>query len=274
MTASIDPWVPTPSRVVAVRRETSDTFTLALEGSGASFAPGQFNMLYLFGVGEVPISISGDPGEPSRMVHTIRAVGTVTSAMKRQAKRGAVLGVRGPFGSAWPASAAEGGDLLIMAGGLGLAPLRPVVYHAIRHRERFGRVTLLYGARTPEDLLYRGELDRWRRKGIAVEITVDRADPGWSGHVGVAPALLEGLPLDPERTTAMLCGPEIMMRFSVRALEARGLSHERIFLSMERNMKCAVGFCGHCQLGPAFLCKDGPVLRLDRIAGLLGTREI
>jgi NAD(P)H-flavin reductase len=274
MTARTDPWSPTPTRILRVRRETRDTFTVELEGQNRAFEPGQFNMLYLFGIGEVPVSISGDPGNPDVLVHTIRAVGTTTLAMKRQAKRGSALGVRGPFGSAWPVRAAEGDDLLIMAGGLGLAPLRPVMYHALRHRQRFGRVTLLYGARSPEDLLFRSEHGRWARKDCVVEVTVDRAGPNWVGRVGVVPALVDVTPLDPARTTAMLCGPEVMMRFSVRTLEARGLAHERIFVSMERSMKCAVGFCGHCQFGPTFVCKDGPVLRLDRIARLFGKREI
>jgi NAD(P)H-flavin reductase len=269
-----DPWIPAPRRVLRARRETRDTFTVELESDNRAFAPGQFNMLYLFGIGEVPISISGDPGNPNVLVHTIRAVGTTTLAMKRQAKRGGMLGVRGPFGSAWPVREADGGDLLIMAGGLGLAPLRPVIYYALRHRQRFGRVTLLYGARTPEDLLYRSEHERWRSKSCTVDVIVDRAAPDWTGRVGVVPALVKAAPLDPERTTAMLCGPEVMMRFSVRALEACGLSHERIYVSMERSMKCATGFCGHCQFGPTFVCKDGPVLRLDRVARLFGKREI
>jgi NAD(P)H-flavin reductase len=267
-----DPFRPVPARILRSRRETSDTFTLDLEISSFSFEPGQFNMLYVFGVGEVPISISGDRAKPDALVHTIRAVGTVTKAMQRL-KRGATLGLRGPYGSAWPVATAEGADLLLIAGGLGLAPLRPVVYQTIRERERFGRVVLLYGARTPEDLLFRKELERWARS-IDVAVTVDRAGPDWTGRVGVVPALLDGLALDPSRTFAMLCGPEIMMRFTVRALADRGAAPERVFVSLERSMKCAVGFCGHCQYGPTFVCKDGPVVPFDRVAPLFDRREI
>jgi NAD(P)H-flavin reductase len=267
-----DPWRPTPTRIQRITRETADTFTLALEVPSFAFAPGQFNMLYVFGVGDVPISISGDPANEGTLVHTVRAVGTVTRAMQAL-KRGGVLGVRGPYGSAWPVASAEGGDLVVVAGGLGLAPLRPVVYHAVKQKSRFGRVVLVYGSRTPDDLLYREELGRWARR-LDVQITVDHAGPDWTGHVGVAPALIERLTLDPSRTIAMLCGPEVMMRFSARALMDRGLPADRVFLSLERNMKCAAGFCGHCQYRELFVCKDGPVVRFDRVAPLLDRREL
>jgi NAD(P)H-flavin reductase len=269
----LDPWLPTPLRVLRTRRETRDTFTLVFDGGVGPFEPGQFNMLYLFGVGEVPISISGDPAAPEVLVHTIRAVGTTTRAMQ-QVKRGAVVGVRGPFGRGWPVAHAEGHDLLLIAGGLGLAPLRPVVYHALRHRHRYGRVIVLYGARTPGDLLFRAELARWRRAGCEVETTVDRAGSDWTGRVGVVPSLLQGMDIDAGRTVAMLCGPEVMMRFSVRALEACGVAHSQVYVSLERSMKCAVGFCGHCQLGPTFVCRDGPVVSYEHVARRLATREL
>lgn len=271
-----DPWVPEPVRILRRTRETGDTFTLHLAAPrGAfSFAPGQFNMLYVFGVGEVAISISGDPEEAESPVHTIRALGTVTQAMKRL-PRGGTLGVRGPYGSAWPLAEAIGKDVLVLAGGLGIAPLRPVVYHLLRHRARFRKVTLLCGARSPSELIYRKEVERWqRRTDMTVHITVDHAGEDWSGHVGVMPALLDRVSVDPDDTVTMVCGPEVMMRFAVRALTQRGISPERIFLSMERNMKCALRFCGHCQYRESFLCKDGPILRFDRIAGLLDRREI
>ncbi len=267
-----DPWRVVPTRILRRKRETADTFTLDLDVSSFRFEPGQFNMLYVFGVGEVPISISGDPQSPGPLVHTIRAVGTVTRAIDRL-RAGDTLGLRGPYGSPWPVAAAEGLDLLIVAGGLGIAPLRPVVYHAMANRDLFGRVILLLGARTPADLVFRKEIERWARR-IDVRVTVDRAGPEWTGRVGVVPALLDGLTLDPSRTVAMICGPEVMMRVTVRALVDRGISHERIHVSLERNMKCAVGFCGHCQFGPTFVCKDGPVIRFDRIASLDGQREI
>jgi NAD(P)H-flavin reductase len=269
----VDPWRPQPLRIARARRETQDVFTLEFEGPHSVFEAGQFNMLYLFGVGEVAISISGDPTE-GPLEHTIRAVGTVTRGLARLGK-GDTVGVRGPYGSAWPVRQAEGGDLLVIAGGVGLPPLRPVVYHVLRHRDRFRRVFLLYGARSPEDLVYRRQLARWeaREHGLVRSI-VDHADPDWRGRVGVVPALVDEVPLEPERTVAMICGPDVMMRFAVRALAARGLSLDRIHVSMERNMKCAIGVCGHCQYVPTFLCKDGPVLRFDRVAWLFDRREI
>jgi NAD(P)H-flavin reductase len=270
--------LPRPYRVNKVQQETRDTFTLELEPVNGqaerSFEPGQFNMLYQFGLGEVPISISGDPGKVSPLVHTIRAVGPVTTGMK-ELKPGCTLGVRGPFGSSWPVVHAEGSDVVLVAGGIGLAPLRPAVYHLLSHRKKYGQVALLYGTRTPQDLLYEAELHDWRgRFDLQVEVTVDRATPEWSGHVGVVTTLLPRIKFDPGSTVAMICGPEIMMRFTILDLQKRGVAPAVIFLSMERNMKCAVGFCGHCQLGSTFICKDGPVFRHDRIKAFLDVREM
>lgn len=275
--AAAGPMVPRVMRVTRVVRELRDTVTFHLDAGDAGgfpFAPGQFNMLYLFGAGEVPISISGDPAAPGELVHTVRSVGAVTRPLC-EVKRGEPLGVRGPFGTAWPVDEARGKDLLVVAGGLGLAPLRPAIYHALRHREGYRRFIVLYGARTPGDILFERELHAWRaRFDCEVEVTVDRAGTEFRGHVGVVPALLDRLLLDPERTAAMVCGPEIMMRFTARALLAKGLPEGAIWLSIERNMKCGIGLCGHCQLGPAFPCKDGPVMRHDRAAPLLAVREL
>ncbi len=271
-----DPWIPEPIRVLAKKRETADTFTVRLDmkGRGFSFSPGQFNMVYLFGAGEVPVSISGDPEDSASLVHTIRAVGAVTRAMMR-IRRGDTLGVRGPYGRGWPIAEATGKDVVVIAGGLGMAPLRPVIYRILRDRSSFRRVFVLHGARSPGDVLYRSEETRWRdRLDGNVHVTVDQAGPDWSGPVGVVPALLDRLHLDTTATVAMVCGPEVMMRYTARALARKGLSPERVFVSMERNMKCAVGFCGHCQYRELFLCKDGPVFRLDRIGNLLDRREI
>lgn len=275
MSAPPGPMTPAPARVLSSRRESHDTVTLTLEdAAGRPFRPGQFNMLYAFGVGEVAISMSGDPAKAGACVHTVRAVGAVTEAIS-SLKRGGVLGVRGPFGTPWPVDEAKGLDLVIVAGGVGLAPLRPVVYHALAHRAEYRRVFLLVGARTPEDLLFRRELERWQKKGeITVLVTVDRAPAGWKGRVGVAPALLSDVDSAPGEAVAFVCGPEVMMRFCVRELGRRGFPDERIYLSMERNMKCAVGLCGHCQYGPNFVCKDGPVLRYDRIRSWFWPREI
>ena len=272
-----NPWVPRPATIAGVRRETADTVTLRLEpagGGGFAFAPGQFNMLWLFGIGEVAVSLSGDPGLRDGIVHTVRGVGSVTRPLAAL-RRGAAIGVRGPFGNGWPLAGARGRDVLLVAGGIGLAPLRPVVHEVLRARRAFGRVTLLYGARSPADLLYRRDLARWaRRRDLDVRVTVDHADASWTGEVGVVPGLLPSAVFEPANVVAMLCGPEVMMRFTVRDLEALGVAPGAIWLSLERNMKCAVGLCGRCQLGPHFVCKDGPVLPLDRLDGFFGRRHL
>jgi NAD(P)H-flavin reductase len=267
--------VPVPVRVARIRREMAGVTTLELTPASAfGFVPGQFNMLYMFGLGEVAISLSGDPAKDHRIVHTVRAVGAVSQAIARL-RRNAVIGLRGPYGSSWPVLDSEGSDVFIVAGGLGLAPLRPVIYRVLTHRERYGRVVVLYGARGPTDILYRRELEAWRR-GLDVDITVtvDHAAADWRGNVGVVPALIGRAPIDPDHTVAMVCGPEIMMRFTIDALHQRGLGADRIFLSMERNIKCAIGLCGHCQFGPTFVCREGPVFRFDRVAPFFSLREI
>jgi NAD(P)H-flavin reductase len=265
-------------RIQRVQKETYDTFTVELvpkDGVGISaFAPGQFNMLYVFGVGEVPISISGDPSDSGILVHTTRAVGTVTRAL-RALKPGDTVGIRGPFGTPWPVRESVGSDIAVVAGGIGLAPLRSAIYDIFRHRDKYGSVVLLYGARTPEDLVYRKELDRWRaRFKLDVHVTVDRATGSWNGNVGVVTTLIHKAPFDPFHTVALICGPEVMMHFTTMELEKRGLPDNNIVLSMERNMKCGIGLCGHCQFGPLFVCKDGPVFRLGQIKDLLAKWEI
>ena len=274
MMAPASPYAPVPRPIARAVRELDGVFTYTFEVPGGfAFAPGQFNMLYVHGVGEVPISISGDPAEPARLVHTIRAVGTVTRAMEKLGE-GSVMGVRGPYGSAWPVGDARGRDVLVIAGGLGLAPLRPAILHVLANRADYGRVTILYGARSPAELLYREELQRWRgRFDCKVEAIVDRAGRDWFGPIGVVTRLLDGVPVEPD-DAVFVCGPEIMMRFAVRELERRGVPGEAIWLSIERSMKCGVGLCGHCQLGGTFACKDGPVYRFDRAAPLLLVREL
>ncbi len=273
-----DPMLPQLYQVQRVQREIPDTFTLELEpGEGVDippFASGQFNMLYVFGVGEIPISISGDPARRRPLVHTTRAVGTVSKAM-RELKPEDVIGVRGPFGSHWPIEQAMGKDVVIVAGGIGLAPLRSAMYQIISHREKYGKVVLLYGARTPEDILYRREVEHWRAHfDLEVYVTVDNATGKWRGSVGVVTRLIPRAPFDPLNTVAMICGPEVMMRFTAVELEKRGVATENIFVSMERNMKCAIGQCGHCQYGPYFICKDGPVFQYSHVQNLLTKWEI
>ncbi|HBH96310.1 MAG TPA: Ni/Fe hydrogenase subunit gamma [Candidatus Omnitrophica bacterium] len=274
-----DPMRPRPFRVIRVSRDARDVATMTLEpfdGHAAdAFAPGQFNMLYAFGVGEVPISISGNPHESDRLVHTIRRVGLVTKALCG-VQRGEAVGVRGPFGRGWPAPREmEHRDVVVVSGGIGLAPLRPVLYELLANRRQYGRVSLLYGTRTPEDILYRKELERWRgRFDVDVEVTVDRGDAGWRGHVGVVTTLIHRVPFDPATAIAMVCGPAVMMRFAATELIQTGLEAERIYISMERNMHCGIGLCGHCQYGPWFICKDGPVMRYDQIQAWLDRREV
>lgn len=272
-----DPMVPRPYRIDRMRRETHDTFTMELKPAGESngmFSPGQFNMLYVFGVGEVPISISGDPGKQEMMVHTTRAVGMVTEAMRGLAP-GSTVGVRGPFGRGWPVDEGEGSDVVIVAGGIGLAPLRPALYRVLARREKYGKVALLYGTRTPQDLLFRSELEKWRsRFDLEVVVTVDNATPAWKGNVGFVTWLVRRAAFDPLNTIAMICGPEIMMRYTTMELLQRGMATNNIFLSMERNMKCAIGFCGHCQFGPTFVCKDGPVFPFKKLENWLAKGEI
>lgn len=276
--AAADPMLPAPCRIQRVRKETDDTFTVELEpadgGGTFSFQPGQFNMLYVFGAGEIPISICGDPNDTRTFRHTTRVVGVVTRAMRRL-RPGDELGVRGPFGSAWPIPEATGRDVVIVAGGIGLAPLRPALYRLLAQRGRYGKVVLLYGARTPQDILFARELEHWRGQfDLEVYVTVDRATGAWRGNVGVVTTLIPHAPFDATNAVALICGPEVMMRYTVRELQRRGVGADRIYLSMERNMKCAVGFCGHCQYGPAFVCKDGPVFRFDRIEPIFGKAEV
>ncbi len=259
-------------------KETFDTFSLELEPQygekSFTFAPGQFNMLYVYGVGEVPISISGDPTRHKSLIHTTREVGTVTRAM-RKLKVGDTLGVRGPYGSSWPVEKAIGCDVVIVAGGIGLAPLRPVIYYILSQREKYGKVVLLYGTRTPEDILFRKDLEKWRgRFDLETHLTVDRATGSWHGNVGVVTTLIGRAPFDPLNCIAMVCGPEIMMRFTVLELQKRGVEDDKIFISMERNMKCGIGLCGHCQLGPTFVCKEGPVYTYKNLKDVFLKREM
>lgn len=275
---NVEPMLPTPYRIQRVKQETDDTFTLELvpadSAEGSSFAPGQFNMLYVYGVGEVPISISSDPSEAPLIQHTTRVVGTVTKAM-RLVKRGDMLGIRGPFGTHWPVEEVVGRDVVIVAGGIGLAPLRPALYRLMAQREKYRKIVLLYGTRTPEDILYRHELEHWRGKfDLEIQVTVDRAASSWRGNVGVVTTMIPRAPFDPSNTAAFICGPEVMMRFTAMELQKRGVATDRTYLSMERNMKCGIGLCGHCQYGAVFTCKDGPVFSYGQIVALLGRAEV
>lgn len=273
-----DAMIPRTFLIQRVIRETGDTFSLELVPEAGkkkfAFLPGQFNMLYVFGVGEVPISISGDPTKPEKLIHTTRAVGNVTKAMQKL-KIGHSMGVRGPLGTSWPVKEAEGKDVIIIAGGIGLAPLRPVVHYLMANREKYGKIVLLYGTRTPNDMLFTKDLKKWRsRLDMETHVTVDRAMGSWHGNVGVVTTLIGKAPFDHLNCIAMVCGPEIMMRFTVLGLQKRGVADDSIYVSMERNMKCGIGLCGHCQMGSLFVCKDGPVFTYSSIKDLFTKREI
>lgn len=269
------PMVPVRHRVAGVRRDLPDTVTLTLVPDGRPLAPftaGQFNMVWAFGKGEVPISVSGAAARQDRIEHTVRAVGPSTAALCAL-RLGDVVGLRGPFGTSWRPEDAAGGDLLVVAGGLGLAPLRPVVLHALAHRAGYRRVVVLIGSRAPDALLYGDEIAAWRAGGeLDVWVTVDHADRGWWGEVGLVTRLLDRVTLDPPVTRAMVCGPELMMRLTARDLVDRGLAASAVQVSLERNMKCAVAHCGHCQLGPTLVCRDGAVLPFDVAGPLMAVR--
>jgi len=272
------PYAPRPFVVRERIQETPDTVTLRLEpktpGDRLVFKGGQFNMVYVFGVGESAISISGDTTHPEELVHTVRAVGKVTSALAAMTP-GSVVGIRGPYGKGWPLESARGRDVVVVAGGLGLPPLRPTVYELFRHREMFGRVEIVYGARTPKDLVFGEEVRTWLpRNDLRIQVTVDAAGRDWYGDVGVVTTRLPAARFDAANTTAFVCGPEIMMKLTAQALAERGVPTDAIWISMERNMKCAFGFCGHCQYGPSFICRDGPVLPYKLLAPLLGVKEV
>lgn len=266
------------ARVVTVQSEITDVSTYALQfedpniQSNYTFDAGQFNMIYVPGFGEAAISISSDPADRTTISHTVRFVGNVTKAISRL-QPGSVVGVRGPFGAPWPLTKLEGKDLFITCGGIGLPPLKPALHHIVNHRDRYGKVTLLYGARSPAELMYVKEYDRWRQANIEVETTVDRADSTWSGRVGVVPMWFYHFRIDPHKTAVLTCGPEIMIRFVIFEALARRVPPESIYVSLERNMKCGQGSCGHCQIGPYFICRDGPVFGFDALQPFFNVEE-
>lgn len=269
---------PIPYRVQRCDDETRDASTLHLQPVRAALSaprPGEFMMMYAFGIGEVAISVSGVPTASDRTItHTIRSVGPVSHAL-RNAQVGKVIGMRGPFGVGWGLTESAGRDLVIVGGGVGLAPLRPVVLGALADRDTYGTVTLIVGARARSDFLFGAELDRWARSGnIDVHLTVDIPVQGWPGEVGFVTEPLRRLRLRPAKTTAYLCGPEPMMRNCAQELLQKGLDARDIRVSLERNMQCGIGWCGHCQLGPLLLCRDGPVVGYDVAQPLLAVEEL
>ncbi len=269
---------PEWAEVRAITPEVSDVSTYWLKfldpavQAAYVFQPGQFNMLYIPGVGEAPLSICSDPHDHSLIGHSIRFVGNVTRAASRL-KVGDVVGLRGPFGVGWPVKQIEGKDVFIACGGIGVPPLRSLIYHILQNREKYGKVTLLYGARTANDLVYTREYDAWRAGNIEVETTVDRGDANWTGRVGVVPMWFYQLRIDRHKTAVLTCGPEIMIRFVIFEALARRVPLENIYVSLERNMRCGQSSCGHCQIGPYFVCKDGPVFRFDALQPFFNLEE-
>jgi len=257
------PMVPAIFKIDGKIQETHDTWTLILNNESpdkiTQYHPGQFNMLYAYGVGEVPISISGNCNQQTSLIHTIRDVGKVSHALCGLSV-GDQLGVRGPFGTKWPLDKIKGKDVVIVGGGIGLAPLRPAIFHILDNRDDYNRVSIAYGARAPEEMLYPNQIMDWRSHlDMQVRVSVDSASPKWHGQVGVVTTLIPRLNFNPEKSVALVCGPEIMIRFAVRELIVRGIDPNNIWISMERNMKCGIGLSGHCQMGSMFVCKDGPV---------------
>lgn len=279
---TVAPLVPQLLEVRAHRRETADTATLTLAPTGptslgdAAPRPGQFAMLAAFGAGEVPISYSAMAGHGGAVEHTVRSVGAATAALAA-ARPGDLVASRGPFGTGWDLDAATGRDVVVVAGGIGLAPLRGVVDAVLADRDRYGSVNVLVGARTPDDLCFAEHLRGWSARGdVEVAITVDRlGDPAsrWPGAIGVVTGLLDGACFDPDAATAFVCGPEVMLRATVRALGVQGVDVADVQVSVERSMTCGVGHCGHCQLGPVLVCREGPVLPAARVLPLLEVRE-
>lgn len=272
----MNPYLIRPATIVEKRQEAEGIYHFRLKltdpeaQSRFRFTPGQFNMLYLFGVGEVAISLVSDPEAHDCFDHTIRIAGRVTTAMVRL-EPGETFGVRGPFGEGWPMEAARGKDLLFVTGGLGCAPVAGAIDYVFRRREDYGSVKILHGVKQPHDLLYRDRFEAWRaHPNTEVHLASDQPGKAWRYHVGVVTDLFEDVRFEPGRTVAMMCGPEIMMRLASQTLIRRGIPSTAIYVSLERHMECGIGLCGHCQLGPFFICKDGPVMRYDRVMRFLG----
>lgn len=243
-----------------------------------TFRAGQISMVGVFGVGEIPVSVSSDPARPMHLAHTIRVCGRVTNVIAGL-RAGDRITLRGPLGRPWPVEGARGGDLVIVAGGLGIAPLRSAVYEALRHRGAYRRVLLLVGARDPGQMLYRRQLETWQRwsrfqERLEVHLTVDHADADWPHREGLITSLFPYVDIDPKAATVFTCGPEIMMVNALRELARLGIPDERLWLTLERDMHCGVKLCGHCQLGPHFVCADGPIFRWDEVGDLLEVPEL
>ena len=274
-----DIYLSHPATIIARRQESSTIFTLQTRfveqdslPHPVEFYPGQFNMLYLYGVGEVAISIASDPADKSHLSHTIRAVGRVTKAMQAL-QPGEQIGIRGPYGQGWPLKRAEGKDIVIITGGLGCAPTVSVINYILARRQQYGTVTILQGVKHSEDFIFRKQYALWQKApNTEVHIAADQAGPKWPWLIGYVTEMIGSLSMNPDKTIVMMCGPEMMMRAAIGALLKKGISEAAIYLSMERNMACGVGHCGHCQYGGLFVCKDGPVFAYPIIKALFSEK--
>lgn len=275
---SLNPYLPHIAHIVERRRESDTIFTLRLRFEDPlareqyRFAPGQFNMVYLYGVGEVAISVVSDPEEEGLFDHTIRIVGRVTEGLAAL-NPGDSVGIRGPYGRGWPLQEAEGQDVLIVTGGLGCAPVVSVIHYVIRRRRRFGKLTIIQGVKHSADLIYRRHYEEWAQvPNTTVLIAANVSAGHWPWHVGPVTELIGQAEVDPARTAAMMCGPEGMMIAAAKILLEKGMAETALHFSTERNMQCAIGHCGHCQFGGKFVCRNGPVFSYAEIKELLGVR--
>ena len=272
-----DVYLPHSAKIIARRQESPTIFTLQTEfiedpQPSYFFQPGQFNMLYLYGVGEVAISIASDPDVHTYLSHTIRAVGRVTKALHKL-KEGDEIGIRGPYGKGWPIQEAQGKDVIIVTGGLGCAPTVSVINYILARRELYGALTILQGVKHSDDLIFQKQYALWRQApNTQVHIAADCAGPKWPWAIGYVTDMIQSLTLEPDKTITMMCGPEMMMHAAIGALIKKELPEEAIYLSMERNMACGVGHCGHCQYGGFFVCKDGPVFAYPQIKALFSEK--
>lgn len=260
-----DAYLPVVAEVIDCIHEARDIFNLQIrfkqqqDHLAYNFIPGQFNMIYLYGVGEVAISIASDPADRSQINHTIRAVGRVTKALQKLTK-GDYIGIRGPFGNGWPIEKAIGKDIIIVTGGLGCAPTLSVVKYIMARRSQYGKLHILQGVKHSNDFIFRQQYKKWQQMpNTIIHIAADKAGPQWPWNIGLVTDMLKSVTTEPSNTIVMMCGPEGMMHTAVQTLTNKGIAAENIYLSMERNMECAIGHCGHCQYGGLFICKDGPV---------------
>ncbi|GBE08059.1 anaerobic sulfite reductase subunit B [bacterium BMS3Bbin11] len=273
-----NPYLPMTAEIIEYIQESPNMYTLRLQFTDPAiqlaynFEPGQFNMLYLYAVGEIPISIVSDPKDDDIIDHTIRAVGRVSNAMS-SLNVGDVIGVRGPYGRGWPVLEAEQHDVVIVTGGLGCAPVVSAINYIANRRERFGKLNIVQGVKHSSDLIWRKRYDHWRElPDTRVLLAADDGDPIWPFHIGRVTDLFEQMVFDREQAIVMLCGPEAMMRVVVNYILEQGVAENKIWLSMERNMQCGIGHCGHCQYGSKFVCRDGPVFNYEELKPLFGKR--